>query len=254
MENLISISFLPAQANKWIDSQTVLKELHTRCVQRSLPDLAPYRIIIAPCTLPLSIADALLDSAKEVMVETEDVNSSSRVDVAAKLQEKGQLGKLKPLQSYCEGLPPGQSALAVLSTGCVGKKLANTKIKFGFAWPYSVLSSTATEITVTQPPKLRAQRSNYAADDLLARLQLRGIKEAEAALQTKEEEWKQRDLGLDSTITAIRKLPSQLPVPASFTLPPPPQSQPVQIANLQQSTDDLLSSLRRLKSAIHSST
>jgi len=256
MDNLVAITFMPAEVNKCVvDRQTVLGTLHDQCQKRSFPDLTPYRIIISPYALPLSIADALLDAVQEVMVDTNDmvVESSHQVDVAAKLREKGQMKKLKPLQGYCENLPAGQCVVVVLSTPYANKTLNSTTIKFGFTWSSDIMSSSANEITVDMQPKLKAKRGNYAADDLLARLQLRGIKEAQAVLQAKEEELGQIDL-LDSTKTALKNLPSKLPAPATFTLPQPPQSQPVDISTFKQSTEDLLSSLSKLKSALHSST
>lgn len=249
MKSLVVISLMPTQMHQWIDPEAVKTQLRTYAQQYPLLAQAPSRLIIAPYPLPVSIANACLDEATEVMIEEGNVESSvEKVNASTSLRRNDKLVKLK---GYCLGLPEGKYALAVLSTFFYNSKVGHSADQIVIKWPLNPIVHVS-EMTKVEQTDL----SRYALDDLQARLQLRGLAEAKRELHQREEEIKQQQSGfnLDSVRSALRELLGKLPAPTRCTLPRPPQPHPVDISALQQSTEALLASVNLLKSHLHNST
>jgi hypothetical protein len=197
----------------------------------------------------MSIANACLDEATEVMIEEGNVESSvEKANVSTSLRRKDKLVNLK---GYCDELPEGKYALAVLSTFFYNNKVDHAAVQIAIKWPLNPIAHVSEMTKVEQ-----ADLSGYALDDLQARLQLRGLAEAKRELHQREEEIKQEESGfnLDSVRSALRELPGRLPAPTHCTLPRPPQPHFVEISALQESTEALLASVNLLKSHLHNST
>ena len=254
MDNLVVIIAIPSVLNRSLDSETVKDQFSEFARQNPLLAQAPHRLIIAPHPLPRSIANAYRNEVVEVKIQEENEESSDvKGNASTSLRKKD---KLVDLKKYCEGLPEGKYALAVLSKAFYNGKVDHAVTPRVINWPYES-STHVSEMTIAEPAEVsKTDWGSYTLDDLQARLQLRGLAEAQRELRQRDEEIKQKETGfsLDSVRSALRELPGKLPAPTSCTLPRPPQLHPVEISTLQQSTEALLASVNLLKSKFHSST
>lgn len=252
MANLIVVVFMPSQRNEQPNSAYVKTQLRRNVRKYPLLEQDPGLLIISPCTLTESIARAFPNVVvREIAKEGNGESHGSEKGSTNRRRKEEKVN----LNAYCEGLPQGKYALAVLEISFYSDKVVQGQAGGVIKWLYKP-DDREIERTIVMTTEEKKDWGSYALDDLRARLQLRGLAEAQRELRQREEEGKQKEAGfnLDSIRSTLRELPGRLPAPTRCTLPRPPQVYSVDISALQQSTEALLSSVHLLKSKLHKST
>lgn len=250
MKTIIGIACTPSVMNEWPSRDAVLAILRAETNKLELPELAPYRIITTPYPLAMSITEALLQTATEVMVETGDVNDRSLqlVNVASRLREKRQEEKLKPLaKTYSEGLPKNSYAVVILPKYLYEGKISPiiSELKFGFSWP--VVKSIDFPMDVTMTIQSPGKEDGYALDDLKARLQISMLQVADTTFNSKKLQNQTGDISQKAPLQ-----PLALPPPERISLPSLPELPSVNSREIQESAAELLAAVRRLSSCLNS--
>ena len=206
---LFLIKCMPASLNQTPPPSSVLQTLHHSLTQANLlPRDAPfeqftanlYRLILAPCQLALSIAEALLDATKEVFIDPSVLDPSDLavhpVDTEQWLKDHGHFPKLKDYWGrdsldYSFNIRPGSFVVAIVTTLFVDRvpEVSTVCNGNGFTWPSltSPLVHNYTEVGSASNGSTDGSEEDweggYLGDDLAARVQVRLVKEAKKIVE-----------------------------------------------------------------------